>query len=93
MPLIVNILIVALASIISLEIIRGIIKMDYKLALRNLMSMVEIVFFCIFTVTHLLGSLILLISTLCMRELGHTDSHHTVDISMFGYNYTLTTKK
>ena len=77
-----------------LYIVRGgRINMDYRLALKNLFEMVEIVLYCIFTITHLIGSIILFISTLCIRKLGHPDSHHTVDIGVFGYKYTLTTKK
>ena len=69
------------------------INMDHKLALRNLFEMVGIVLTSIFTITHLIGSIILFISTLCIRKLGHPDSHHTVDIEFFGYKYTLSTRK
>ncbi len=67
--------------------------MDYKLALRNLFEMVEIVLYCIFTIIYTLASLTQLISTLCVNKMGHTKSHHTIDIEFFGHKYTLSTKK
>ena len=94
MEYIIGVIAVFMLGMIAIDAIeRRFKRMNYKLALRNLFEMIEIVLVSIFTITHLIGSVILFISTLCIRELGHTDSHHTVDISMFGYKYTLTTKK
>ncbi len=71
----------------------GRITMDYKLALRNLFEMVEIVLTCTFTVIHMIGSVILFISALCIDKLGHASAQHTIDISMFGYEIKLSTKR
>lgn len=90
---------VSIAAMIVLQIIFAVLYitggrgMDYIQFLKNIFEMMEIVLVSIFTITYLMGSIVLFISTICLREMGHTDSHHTVDISMFGYKYTLTTKE
>lgn len=69
------------------------IKMDYKLALRNLFEMVEIVLYCIFTIIYTLASCIVFTSTWAIDKIDGIDADYTIDLELFGRKMHLTTKK
>ena len=88
--------IISICLICSLvhELIKGSNKMNYKLALQNLMNMVEIALVSTFTAIYIMASFVLLLCAMVVDKMGHLkDAKHSITIGLGKYEYIFSTKK
>ncbi|KKM69410.1 hypothetical protein LCGC14_1451130 [marine sediment metagenome] len=76
------------------KLTKGSTKMNYKLALQNLMRMAEIALVSTFTAIYIMASFVLLLCAIAIDITGNLkDAKHSITIGLGKYEYIFSTKK